>query len=41
VRGKVNCFRLDGIEDEAERKQVIETAREYFRLAGSYVEKGA
>jgi hypothetical protein len=37
VRGKVNCFRLNGIEDEAERERVAGVARRYFKLAEGFI----
>lgn len=38
VRGKVNCFKLDDpLIPEAEKKEVMATARSYFKLAEGYV----
>lgn len=41
VRGKVNCFRSEGLEgqEREERVEVVEAAREYFRLAESYIKR--
>ncbi len=42
VRGKVNCFKLDDPHvPEAEKTGVSATAKSYFKLAESYIPKGA